>query len=154
MTRRSKDIGTDAERAVARFLVTNGWPSAERRALHGSYDLGDITGTPGVVWEVKGGARAKVAADGLVALWREETRIERANAGADIGILVIQRAGYGPTRAGSWWAILDLGDFAGLLDTHLWGVEPQASVRVTLQTVCTMLRAAGYGEPLPIEAEL
>ena len=61
MTGRPKDIGTAAETAVVRFLRDNGFPLAERRALHGSTDRGDITGTPGLVWEVKGGDAAKTA---------------------------------------------------------------------------------------------
>ena len=71
---RSKDIGTRAETQVVRFLAANGWPSAERRALHGSLDQGDVTGTPGLVWEVKGGEAAKCASDKLISAWFDECR--------------------------------------------------------------------------------
>ena len=46
MTNRPKAIGTAAETAVVRYLAAHGFPAAERRALHGATDLGDITGTP------------------------------------------------------------------------------------------------------------
>ena len=82
MTRRSKDIGTDCERAVARYLAANGWPSAEIRRTHGSLDLGDITGTPGLIWEVKGGHAAEQATDADITAWLEETELERSNAEA------------------------------------------------------------------------
>lgn len=48
MTNRPKAIGTAAETAVVRYLAAHGFPAAERRALHGATDLGDITGTPGL----------------------------------------------------------------------------------------------------------
>ena len=51
MTNRPKAIGTAAETAVVRYLAAHGFPAAERRALHGATDLGDITGTPQIVWE-------------------------------------------------------------------------------------------------------
>ena len=50
---RSRDKGTVAETAIVDYLRGNGHPYAERRALHGIDDLGDITGIPGVVIEAK-----------------------------------------------------------------------------------------------------
>ncbi|HET6915127.1 MAG TPA: hypothetical protein VFH56_03465, partial [Acidimicrobiales bacterium] len=105
---RQKVTGTSAETAVVRFLQKNGWPSAERRALTGSVDKGDITGTPSICWEVKAGAAAMNASDGQVSKWLEETETERQNAFAAIGILVMKRRGISGNRAGEWWAVLDL----------------------------------------------
>ena len=48
---RNKQKGTSFETLVADFLTDNGFPYAERRALAGVNDKGDITGTPGLVWE-------------------------------------------------------------------------------------------------------
>src|SRR5690606_27104000 len=62
---RSKDIGTRAETAVVRYLRANGFEHAERRALRGRQDAGDITGTPGICWEVK--ARKRPISDTDVA---------------------------------------------------------------------------------------
>ena len=103
MVNPSKAIGTQAETLVVRYLQANGFGTAERRALHGTYDLGDITGIPGVVIEVKSGHAAETASDGLINAWLAETETERRNADADIGVLVVKRKGKG--SAGDWWAI-------------------------------------------------
>ena len=62
MTNRSKDTGTNAETAVATYLRSTGYfPNAERRALAGAYDRGDLTGIGDLVIEVKAGAAAEKA---------------------------------------------------------------------------------------------
>lgn len=55
MNNSPKAIGTAAETAVVRYLAAHGFPAAERRALHGATDLGDITGTPSLCWETERG---------------------------------------------------------------------------------------------------
>lgn len=146
---RSRDIGTVAETAVVAYLRTHGWPNAERRALAGAHDLGDVTGTPGLVWEIKAGRAAEAASDGLIGDWLEETETERRNAGADLGVLVTKRAGFGPARAASWHAHLDLTSFYAL--THAMRPLPQdllgAPVRMTLSTLLPLVHTAGYGTP-------
>lgn len=152
--RRPKDIGTDAERPVARFLAVNGWAEAERRALRGTSDAGDITGTPGVCWEVKGGAQARNASDRDIADWMAETEAERVNARADIGVLVVQRRGVGPANAGRWWAVLRLGQVVGALHPHIQVSTCECCttpVRMLLADAVRMVRAAGYGDPLTPE---
>lgn len=153
MSRRPRDIGTSAETATVRYLVPNGFPHAERRSLKGSLDQGDITGTPGVCWEVKGGEVAKKASDGQVALWLAETERERVNARAEVGVLVVQRAGIGPANAGRWWAVIDSWTMARLVDygatiyhdaaTDRW--TPKVPVRLHLGDAVRLLRWAGYG---------
>ena len=86
-----------------KFLEEHGFPFAERRALHGSTDLGDITGTPGLVWEVKAGEAAMTASDNQIIAWLVETEKERCNAKkAEFGTLVVQRRRQNPRN---WWAI-------------------------------------------------
>jgi hypothetical protein len=150
---RSKDIGTRAESAVVAYLRTHGWPAAERRALAGAADLGDITGTPALVWEVKGGYRAETAGDGIIASWLLETESERIHAGADIGILVLKQRAYGPRRAGFWSAVMTVGTLAQLVEATVWPPEDitLAPVRMHLSTAVVLLRSAGYGDPLPAE---
>ena len=124
MVNPSKAIGTQAETLVTRYLQENGFGTAERRALHGTYDLGDITGIPGVVIEVKSGHAA-------------ETETERKNAEADIGVLVVKRKGKG--SAESWWAIE-------------WHGHPKGRrypVRYLLKDWVFMVRQEGYGDELP-----
>lgn len=144
---RPRDIGTTAETAVVKYLRTHGWPYAERRALTGAQDLGDITGTPGVCWEVKSGKTAEKAGDGLIADWLDETETERRHAGADIGVLVTKRSGYGPDRAASWWAHLDLMSLYAIASARapLSPVVIGQPVRLHLSTLLPLLHAAGYG---------
>lgn len=101
--------GTAAESAVVTFLRTAGFRHAERRALNGAVDLGDITGVPGVVFEVKNHRTYQLPA------WLRETTIERDNAHADVGVLVVKPNGVGDSRTGEWWAVLTLEDCARLL---------------------------------------
>lgn len=142
MVNRPKQIGTAAETAVVRYLRGNGFPQVERRALTGAHDQGDVAGIPGVVIEVKGGTAAKTASDLQVTAWLHETDVERTNAKADIGILVLARTGYGPDRAGFWWAVIPCGV---LLDRHPYGFP----VRLHLRDAAHLLRQRGYGTPVP-----
>jgi hypothetical protein len=132
----SKNIGTAAETLVTRYLQENGFGTAERRALHGTYDLGDITGIPGVVIEVKSGHAAETASDGLINSWLAETETERKNAKADVGVLVVKRKGKG--NAGDWWAI----EWHGHPEGRRW------AVRCLLKDFVYQLRQDGYGDEL------
>ena len=114
---KSRAKGTFAETAVVKFLRAHGFPGAERRALAGSNDLGDIFTGPGLVWEVKNVRTYAIPA------WLQETAVEKLNAGADYGVLVIKPNGVGVDHVGQWWAVLPL-----------W----QAT---------SLLRDAGYGDP-------
>ena len=106
---KQRQKGTAAETAVVNHLRENGFGGAERRALHGSLDQGDITGTPGVAWEVKNHKRYSIPE------WLGETEEETANADADYGVLVVKPVGIGTTRVGEWWAIMPLDDMLNLL---------------------------------------
>jgi Holliday junction resolvase len=81
---KSKAKGTTAEREVVRYLQ-QWWPAAERRALSGNKDKGDVAGIPGTVVEVKAAARLELAA------WRRETWTEMQNADAVHCMLVVKR---------------------------------------------------------------
>lgn len=142
---RPRDIGTRAETAVVRALRRHGFPHAERRALRGSTDAGDITGTPGICWEVKGGQAARTASDGQILAWLVELEAERLNAHADIGVLVVQRAGIGAPNAHRWWAILFLRDVARLTGATLPDRLELYPVRMLLADAAELLCNAGYG---------
>lgn len=100
--------GTAAETAVTDYLRGT-WPHAERRALNGAKDRGDIAGIPGAVWEVKSGARLALPE------WMRETETERVNDGAAVGLLVIKPKGVGVTKVGEWPALLPLSTMVQLL---------------------------------------
>lgn len=154
MPRRPKDNGTAAETAVVRYLQANGWPHAERRALRGDLDAGDITGTPGICWEVK--ARNRPYSDEQIAGWLVETEVERGNAKAAVGVLVLRRAGFSAARAGSWWAVLPADDFAALaVFPYEEVLIPRAAevarpVRLLLSDLVALLHRAEFGTPLAV----
>jgi Holliday junction resolvase len=89
---KSKQKGTTAEREVVRYLQ-NWWPAAERRALSGNKDKGDVAGIPGLVVEVKAAKTPQLAA------WKRETMVEAANANVFHCMLVVKR----PYKAVQEW---------------------------------------------------
>ena len=109
MTNRSKNIGTSAETHVVRYLQANGFPHADRRALKGSLDVGDILVCKGLIVEVKAGAAAENASDGQLRLWCAETSREKRNAKADTAFLVVKRKGHGIAKIGGWYVVQDDG---------------------------------------------
>jgi hypothetical protein len=152
VTNRPKAIGTATETAVVRALHTLGFPGAERRALHGALDLGDITACPGIILEVKGGQAAKTASDLQVHVWHGETMRERDQAGADIGLLVLARKGIGPANARHWWVVTSAPTLAYLYGgTPRHEVLPTPLVRLTLGDATRLLRMYGYGDPISDE---
>lgn len=148
-----KAIGTAAETAVVRYCQGRGFPFAERIALHGALDEGDVALCPGVVLEVKGGARAETASDAVIAAWLDETETERVNRGADVAALVTKRKGKGAPNAGQWWAYLHGWAFYCLAELTVTDRVDRApiadlpAVRITLAELVALLRAAGYGTP-------
>lgn len=95
MVNKPKIKGTRAESAVVAYLRAHGFPGAERRALSGSQDRGDVSGVLGHVLEVKNCAQMSLGA------WVDEAEVERANDGAEIGVCVHHRRGKGD--AGEWF---------------------------------------------------
>lgn len=152
MTNRPKAIGTAGETAVVAYLRANGFHGAERRALAGAFDLGDVVGIGPVVVEVKAGAAAMNASDGQVLDWLVETEVERQNASADYGLLVMKRRAIGPTRAGFWWAVLPAWQFLSLAGIpNCPPVIDPAPIRMHLRDAVALLRLAGYGDALNSE---
>lgn len=99
-----------AESAVVAYLRGSGFLHAERRALKGSLDQGDVAGCPGLVFEVKyanGGLR--------MASWVAETEVERLNAKADYGVLVIKPPGLGAKSTKHWFAVMQAQSFDRLV---------------------------------------
>ena len=82
----SRDRGTKWETAVVAYLQASGWPHAERRALRGKHDRGDLSGVVGLVVEAKSAARVELAA------WLDEAKREAAIAD-DKGVVWFHRRG-------------------------------------------------------------
>ncbi len=120
---RPRALGTFAESAVVGYLRAHGWIGAERRSLRGRLDEGDVTGTPGLCWEVKyghGGIR--------MAAWVAQTEIERINSGADFGILVIKPRGLGVKSVGRWYAVMSMPGHEALIEQATKVLDESAPV--------------------------
>lgn len=87
MSNPQKAKGTAFETAFVRWLRDNGWPRAERRALHGTADLGDIINGP-EAWTLE--LKAQQA---LRPSFVDEAEREAANAGTPLFAAVMKRRG-------------------------------------------------------------
>ena len=96
---RSRAIGTAWESAIVDFLRTRGWPTAERRAMGGANDRGDIAGVIGIVIEAKNARTIDLAS------WWREAEQERANDRARHAVLWLKRRG--KSSAGDGWVVMD-----------------------------------------------
>jgi hypothetical protein len=104
---KSKQKGTAAETSVVKYLKENGFVHAERRALTGTNDKGDITGCGPVVFEVKNHKAMDLAG------WLKELQTETVNAEANTGCVVAKKRG--TTNPGDWYAVLPFEWFVHLL---------------------------------------
>lgn len=150
MSKADTNRGKDTERKVVAWLRDNGWPHAERTITTGASngartrdDLGDITGTPAITWQVKSlrpANRAERAVDG----WMVEVAMQSRAASSDVGVLVVRREG--TADVGEWWAWLSVHDLISLHGT--FEIQPAGHVRMTVDQAATMLRRSGYGDSL------
>lgn len=152
--RSNRNRGAAAERSVAKWLRANGFPGAER-AVRAAYvgsdrvipDPGDLTGTPGLVWQVKDCQIERIG------LWLTETEQQRGAVDADYGVLVVRRRGY--ADPGQWWCWLPLDALLrmglGGLPTS-WSLDSEP-VRLELRAVARMLNLSGYGYDDPAVTE-
>jgi hypothetical protein len=104
--------GTAWETEIVRYLIEQGWVHAERRALHGAEDKGDIAGLPGVVIEAKSANRHELA------VWWEEAKAERRNARAATSCVWFKRRG--KTSPGDGFVLLDGETYTALLKAAGW----------------------------------
>lgn len=107
MTNRSKAKGTAAETAVVGYLRQRGWIHAERRALAGNVDRGDIAGVVGVTLEVKNCKTIDLAG------WLREALVEQANNGDPVGAVIAKRRG--TTNPADWYALMTVRQLCDLL---------------------------------------
>lgn len=80
--------GTTFETAVVKYLRANGFGQAERRALRGRDDVGDILVCPGIIAECKAWA---TVTDQNIRDWQAETWREMQAANASVGLLIVKR---------------------------------------------------------------
>jgi len=121
----SKAKGTAWESEVVKYLRANGFEQAERRALAGNADKGDILVTAGVIAECKAWA---TFTDSNVVDWWAETATEKKNANASVALLIVKRPRKGAAqswcwRQGEWgyWHAQFLSDALNELRDMGWG---------------------------------
>ena len=161
MTKTHTDRGKVTERMLANYLRAHGYPSAERAVKTGVrtvdrevVDPGDITGTPGLVWQAKA-LRPLTRAENEVPAWMLETEEQRVGANADLGVLVVRRDQRPPEQ---WFAFVPLADLYalhGITGPAVLGIpSPDRLViltvpaRLYLGDLVTLLRRCGYGDPI------
>ena len=103
---RSKAKGTRFESDVVAYLREHGFRYAERRALAGNADRGDIAGVPGVAIECKAVQRIELAT------FVDESQREAANAGAGLGVTVVKRR---QKSTGDAYVVMPLSAFVALI---------------------------------------
>jgi hypothetical protein len=109
----SRRTGTAWETAIVDYLRGRGWPHAERRALAGHLDRGDIAGVVGVVIEAKAVKTVELAA------FLDEAHIEAANDRADLGVVWLKRRGRSSPADG--YVVMDGATFTRLLTDAGYG---------------------------------
>jgi hypothetical protein len=97
MANPSKQKGTAAESLVVTYLHAFGFHQAERRALAGNLDKGDVAGVPDTCLEIKDCARIDLAG------WTAELHAEMHNSNARHGTVIAKRRG--TLDVGRWYAI-------------------------------------------------
>ena len=107
---KAKQKGTAAESAFLKNeQVKAMFPDVARRALTGALDQGDIGGCGNLVFEVKNQKTYSIPA------WLKETEVERVNAKAEFGFLIVKPNGVGLDSVGDWWMISKVTDGLDLL---------------------------------------
>jgi hypothetical protein len=129
--------GLDCERALARYLQTQGWPSARRAVVTGDGqrpDPGDLAGLPGIIVSVKDTEVERVDK------WMIDLDAMATDDPAALRLLVVKRRRYRPA---GWWVHMRLADLLALRDAPN-RPEDGTVVRLELGDLLPLLRAAGY----------
>jgi hypothetical protein len=108
----SKRKGTQFETDVVRYLVDHGFPFAERRALRGTMDAGDVAGVVGWVLELKNCRALDLGP------WMSEAHQEAANDGASRFAVIHKRRQHSTAEA---FVTIPLRLFAELLSDDVTG---------------------------------
>jgi len=104
---KAKQKGTKAETDVVMWLKAEGWVHAERRALSGNLDKGDINMGAPVVIEVKDHKTITLSE------WMKELKVEMGNANVTMGAVIAKKRG--TMQVGDWYAVMPAYVFADLL---------------------------------------
>lgn len=106
----SRRKGAKAERDTVNYLKSVGFPYMDRNKI-GS-PVGDLLGTPGLVWEVKDQKTLCLPA------WIRQLEDEIDNSGYDTGVLVVKQTG--KANPADWYAIQPLWRWVRLAHEAGW----------------------------------
>lgn len=112
----AKVKGRETENFAVAWLRTHGFPTAERRRLNGSTDLGDVINITNWTIEVKS------AATWSPMLWQRQLRAEMINTGDRYGLIMCRPKGIG-ADVDNWIFIIPPEVFADI-HTQLEGPHP------------------------------
>ena len=135
----NKDKGTRAESAVVRLAREMYWPYAERRALSGGKDRGDIAGVLGVTIQVKDVERRSVGK------WQQDTLEQSFNDNTNTCVLIVKTK-YKNVR--QWDAYIPLYQLlyeSSSMARAFFGERSELPwVRMDLEVAFEWLKEAGY----------
>jgi len=114
-----KRRGRDTEHLAARHLAAHGWPYAMPTGA-GASGI-DITGTPGLAWEVK-------ARTGFSPM--ENLRQAVRNAGDNLPLVLLRPNGMGPASIGLWPVFTTLDHMVWLLRRSGYG-DPMPEINLS-----------------------
>lgn len=159
----SKQKGTKGESAVVKAARAHEFPDAERLALAGAHDMGDVRLCRSVVVEVKSGKAAEQASVQLIEDWLHESETERVNANADFCLLVTKKAGKGYDNAHTWNGWMYFRDYLALslstngrrssdeMAEYFDGSMSAAIVHMSFADYLLLFRHAGYPDAVSSE---
>ena len=115
MSNASKQKGTAWESACAKYLRLNGFRSADRRALAGVRDRGDLTGLPGFVVSCKSVARFLIGEfiDEARAQAKNQDEFEGNPEKPNMCVVFLKRRGF--SDPGRSFAIMEIRDYVELM---------------------------------------
>lgn len=117
-----------------RYAQDSGFPEAERLALKGAADEGDVRLAPGLHVEVKGGKSAESAGPQLIEDWMEECEREATHSGGLV-FLVRKRRGCGTAQVGRWHAHFRLGWIMPDIADHLTSIIVEIPLAHALEII-------------------
>lgn len=113
MSTPSKRKGDAHERAIAEYLVEQGWRHAERRKAGSTIDKGDLYGILGCVVEAKNEKRIDLAG------YMKELEVEMRNAKATTGAAIVKKRG--TMNVADYYAVMPVSVWVELLKKAGYG---------------------------------
>lgn len=115
MSNKNKQKGTSFETMIKRYLNENGFPDAERTALKGGADTGDINGVKNRHSGRNAIFQCKNQRTFQLSQWLDDTVEQAKNKGDAVPTLVVKRPNKGVNALGDSYVVMRLSDLVDLL---------------------------------------